>query len=166
MPRPVWAIELVVATPEQAQEVHAYIRQFIAKQFGDDVANALQVLYGGSVKPDNVADIMQQEDVDGALVGGASLMADALVLSTIIQLKRQLKSLVKVGIIMKRLSLVIALLLFIGVTFIDAATVMSVWLRVRGVLNWIYTLIRRLKRSLTFYAMWINVFMMVLSFIV
>jgi triosephosphate isomerase len=75
---PVWAIGTgKVATPEQAQEVHAFIRQRIAAKHGAPVAEALRVLYGGSVKPDNVKGLMALPDVDGALVGGASLKADS-----------------------------------------------------------------------------------------
>jgi len=75
---PVWAIGTgKVATPEQAQEVHAFIRSRIAAKHGKPVADALRVLYGGSVKPDNVKGLMLLPDVDGALVGGASLKADS-----------------------------------------------------------------------------------------
>jgi triosephosphate isomerase len=75
---PVWAIGTgKVATPEQAQEVHAFIRSRIAAKHGQAVADALRILYGGSVKPDNVKGLMALPDVDGALVGGASLNADS-----------------------------------------------------------------------------------------
>jgi triosephosphate isomerase len=75
---PVWAIGTgKVATPEQAQEVHAFIRKRVAGVHGQKVADALRVLYGGSVKPDNVKGLMALPDVDGALVGGASLKADS-----------------------------------------------------------------------------------------
>jgi triosephosphate isomerase len=75
---PVWAIGTgKVATPEQAQEVHAFIRSRIAAKHGKAVADVLRVLYGGSVKPDNVKGLMALPDVDGALVGGASLKADS-----------------------------------------------------------------------------------------
>jgi triosephosphate isomerase len=75
---PVWAIGTgKVATPEQAQEVHAFIRLRIGAVHGKEVADALRVLYGGSVKPDNVKGLMSLPDVDGALVGGASLKADS-----------------------------------------------------------------------------------------
>jgi triosephosphate isomerase len=74
---PVWAIGTgEVATPEDAQEVCAAVRARIAEVHGDDAAAAVRVLYGGSVKAANVAGIMKQPDVDGALVGGASLQAD------------------------------------------------------------------------------------------
>ncbi len=73
---PVWAIGTgQVATPEQAQEVHAAIRAIIADLAGDGTAAGCRILYGGSVKPDNVDVLMAQPDIDGALVGGASLKA-------------------------------------------------------------------------------------------
>jgi triosephosphate isomerase (TIM) len=71
---PVWAIGTGrTATAAQAQEAHAHIRQRLRSWFGADAADHCQVLYGGSVKPDNAAELMAQPDVDGALVGGASL---------------------------------------------------------------------------------------------
>jgi triosephosphate isomerase len=71
---PVWAIGTGrTATPDQAQEVHQFIRQWLRAQFGGPTAQAVRVLYGGSVKPDNVRDLMSKPDIDGALVGGASL---------------------------------------------------------------------------------------------
>lgn len=74
---PVWAIGTgEVATPEDAQEVCAAIRGRVAETFGEGPADALRILYGGSVKAANIASIMAQDDVDGALVGGASLDAD------------------------------------------------------------------------------------------
>lgn len=74
---PVWAIGTGRnATPEQAQEVHQAIRRLVARSHGDPAAAAVLVLYGGSVKPDNIASLMAQADIDGALVGGASLAAD------------------------------------------------------------------------------------------
>ena len=73
---PVWAIGTGrTATPAQAQEVHAFIRGKLAEQFGD-VAEQMRIQYGGSVKPDNASLLMDQADIDGALVGGASLKAD------------------------------------------------------------------------------------------
>lgn len=73
---PVWAIGTgKVATPEQAQEVHAAIRRILGDVAGPSVAAAVRILYGGSVKADNVDALMRQPDVDGALVGGASLKA-------------------------------------------------------------------------------------------
>ena len=75
---PVWAIGTgKTATPKQAQEVHAYIRQLISEAYTDEIANQVRIQYGGSVKPDNAAELMSQPDVDGALVGGASLQADS-----------------------------------------------------------------------------------------
>ena len=74
---PVWAIGTgKVATPEDAQEVCAAVRETLASLYDQATADAVRVLYGGSVKPDNVADIMAKPDVDGALVGGASLKAE------------------------------------------------------------------------------------------
>ena len=76
---PVWAIGTGrVATPAQAQEVHAFIRGFLEKASAT-VANNVRVLYGGSVKGDNAAELLAQPDIDGALVGGASLKADEFV---------------------------------------------------------------------------------------
>jgi triosephosphate isomerase len=75
---PVWAIGTgKTATPDQAQEVHHYIRQLIARIFDKEIAGLIRILYGGSVKPENVDQLMAQEDIDGALVGGASLKADS-----------------------------------------------------------------------------------------
>lgn len=74
---PVWAIGTgLTATPQQAQEVHNFIRKLIAKLYNDELAGEMRILYGGSVKPDNAAELMDKEDVDGVLVGGASLKAD------------------------------------------------------------------------------------------
>jgi triosephosphate isomerase len=74
---PVWAIGTgKVATPEQAQEVHALIRRLLAGLSSPEVAARVRIQYGGSVKPDNAADLARQPDIDGALVGGASLKAD------------------------------------------------------------------------------------------
>ena len=73
---PVWAIGTGRnATPEQAQEVHAFIRKLASRSHGEGAAAAVRILYGGSVKPDNAAALLGQADVDGALVGGASLKA-------------------------------------------------------------------------------------------
>jgi len=73
---PVWAIGTgKTATPAQAQEAHAFIRQVAAQASSAAAAQAVRILYGGSVKPDNVAQLMAQPDVDGGLVGGASLDA-------------------------------------------------------------------------------------------
>jgi triosephosphate isomerase len=74
---PVWAIGTgKVATPQQAQEVHALIRRVVGELTSPDVAGRVRIQYGGSVKPDNAADLAAQADIDGALVGGASLKAD------------------------------------------------------------------------------------------
>jgi triosephosphate isomerase len=74
---PVWAIGTGRnATPEQAQQAHAFIRRQIGKEFGEEAAAALLIQYGGSVKPENAASLLNQPDVDGALVGGASLKAE------------------------------------------------------------------------------------------
>ncbi|HEX9158170.1 MAG TPA: triose-phosphate isomerase [Syntrophales bacterium] len=71
---PVWAIGTgQTATPKQAQEVHASLRDLLAQIFGSSLAQGDRILYGGSVKPENIGELMEQEDVDGALVGGASL---------------------------------------------------------------------------------------------
>ena len=73
---PVWAIGTgKTATPEQAQEMHVVIRRNLSETHGAEVAGATRILYGGSVKPDNIRSLMDQPDVDGALVGGASLDA-------------------------------------------------------------------------------------------
>ena len=73
---PVWAIGTGrTATPAQAQEVHAHIRQRLTERFGGDVAGAIRIQYGGSVKPSNAEALMAEADIDGALVGGASLEA-------------------------------------------------------------------------------------------
>jgi len=74
---PVWAIGTgKTATPDQAQEVHKYIRTLLAKMYDDNVAQTIRIQYGGSVKPENSVDLMSQPDIDGALIGGASLEAD------------------------------------------------------------------------------------------
>jgi len=74
---PVWAIGTgKTATREQAQEAHAYIRSLLKTLFGETVAESVRILYGGSVKPDNVKALMAMPDVNGALVGGASLDAE------------------------------------------------------------------------------------------
>ena len=75
---PVWAIGTgKTATPEQAQEMHGCIRRYVAESHGTDSAQKVRILYGGSVKPDNIRELMAQADVDGALVGGASLEAES-----------------------------------------------------------------------------------------
>jgi triosephosphate isomerase len=73
---PVWAIGTgKTATPEQAQEVHAFIREYVKDVYGDEAAAKTRIQYGGSVKPSNARELMEQPDIDGALVGGASLEA-------------------------------------------------------------------------------------------
>lgn len=73
---PVWAIGTGrTATPAQAQEVHAHIRKRLTDRFGSETANSIRIQYGGSVKPSNAEALMSQPDIDGALVGGASLEA-------------------------------------------------------------------------------------------
>ena len=75
---PVWAIGTGrTATPETAQQMHAFIRSRIRETFGDSIAAGMRILYGGSVKPDNAAALMSEADIDGALVGGASLEAES-----------------------------------------------------------------------------------------
>ncbi|UGU15514.1 triose-phosphate isomerase [Sinomicrobium kalidii] len=73
---PVWAIGTgETATPEQAQEMHKFIRKTVAEKYSDKVADGVSILYGGSVKPQNAKEIFSQPDVDGGLIGGASLKA-------------------------------------------------------------------------------------------
>ena len=75
---PVWAIGTgKTASPEQAQEVHADLRKIMASHYNQETADSVRVLYGGSVKPANAAELMSQQDIDGALVGGASLKVDS-----------------------------------------------------------------------------------------
>ena len=75
---PVWAIGTgKTATPDQANDVHAFIRNLIGKKYNLEAAKALRIQYGGSVKPDNIKQLMDKPDIDGALVGGASLKADS-----------------------------------------------------------------------------------------
>ncbi len=75
---PVWAIGTgKTATPEQAQEMHGHIRREVAGIHGKQAAEAIRILYGGSVKPDNIGELMSMGDIDGALVGGASLEAES-----------------------------------------------------------------------------------------
>lgn len=75
---PVWAIGTgKTATPAQAEEVHSQIRGLLTELFGGSVAQSIRIQYGGSVKPDNAAELMSQPNIDGALVGGASLKADS-----------------------------------------------------------------------------------------
>lgn len=75
---PVWAIGTGRnASPEQAQEVHAFIRQVLKEDFAEDFVERIIIQYGGSVKPDNAEELLSQKDIDGALVGGAALKADS-----------------------------------------------------------------------------------------
>ena len=75
---PIWAIGTgETASPEQAQDMHAHIRSLIVQKYGDSAAQKISILYGGSVKPGNAKEIFGQQDVDGGLVGGASLKADS-----------------------------------------------------------------------------------------
>jgi triosephosphate isomerase len=75
---PVWAIGTgKTATPKQAQEVHEYIRGLLVKMFDKETAVSVRIQYGGSVKPDNITELMNQPDIDGALVGGASLAVES-----------------------------------------------------------------------------------------
>lgn len=74
---PVWAIGTgETASPEQAQEMHQFIRSLVEKVFGFEIADQLTILYGGSVKPENAKEIFSKPDVDGGLIGGAALKAD------------------------------------------------------------------------------------------
>ncbi|MEK6303052.1 MAG: triose-phosphate isomerase [Acidobacteriota bacterium] len=75
---PIWAIGTGrTATPDIAEQMHVFIRSKVREIFGDRVAEEMRILYGGSVKPDNIATLMDQPDIDGALVGGASLEAES-----------------------------------------------------------------------------------------
>jgi triosephosphate isomerase len=77
---PVWAIGTgKTATPEQAQDVHRFIREWIKRTFDQETSELVRILYGGSVKPENAGDLMSQPDIDGALVGGASLKAESFI---------------------------------------------------------------------------------------
>ena len=77
---PVWAIGTgKVASPEQAQDVHKFIRDLISKMYNSNIAENLTIQYGGSVKPDNAAGLLSKPDIDGALVGGACLVAESFV---------------------------------------------------------------------------------------
>jgi triosephosphate isomerase len=83
---PVWAIGTgKTATSDQAQEVHQFLRSLVGKLFGETLAKSIRILYGGSVKPGNISEFMARPDIDGALVGGASL--DAETFSKIVQFK-------------------------------------------------------------------------------
>ncbi len=77
---PVWAIGTgVTASKEQAQEMHAFIRNFVKQKYGNKVADNLSILYGGSVKPNNAKEIFAEPDVDGGLIGGASLKPESFI---------------------------------------------------------------------------------------
>ena len=71
---PIWAIGTgLTASPEQAQEIHKYIRNLLFERYGRKISDNISILYGGSVKPSSAKDIFEKEDVDGGLIGGASL---------------------------------------------------------------------------------------------
>ena len=73
---PIWAIGTgTTATPEQAQQVHAFIRETLGKIFGEATAETIRIQYGGSMKPGNAAELLAQKDIDGGLIGGAALKA-------------------------------------------------------------------------------------------
>ena len=77
---PVWAIGTGKnATPEQAEEVHGFIRSILRETYGRSVSEIVRILYGGSVTPENVSGLIKEHNIDGALVGGASLKADSFV---------------------------------------------------------------------------------------
>jgi triosephosphate isomerase len=77
---PVWAIGTgLTATPEQAEEVHQFIRELIGERFNPQVAEVASILYGGSAKPDNIKELLSQQNIDGGLIGGASLKVDSFV---------------------------------------------------------------------------------------
>ncbi|MDP2943845.1 MAG: triose-phosphate isomerase [Candidatus Omnitrophota bacterium] len=87
---PVWAIGTgKTATPSQAQEVQKYIRDLLIKMYNKELAQAIRIQYGGSVKPENITELMQQPDIDGALVGGASL--DLQSFTNIVKLSYEVK---------------------------------------------------------------------------
>ena len=77
---PVWAIGTgKTATPQQAQEVHRFIRELLMRMYNEELARDIRIQYGGSVKPENITELMAQPDIDGALVGGASLSHESFV---------------------------------------------------------------------------------------
>jgi len=76
---PIWAIGTgKTATPEQAEEIHVYIREILRQKFDQEAANSIRIQYGGSIKPTNAEKLFRKENIDGGLVGGASLQADSL----------------------------------------------------------------------------------------
>jgi triosephosphate isomerase len=84
---PIWAIGTgKTATADQAQEIHLFLRAMLGKKFGNKLAKSLRILYGGSVKPDNITDLMRMPDIDGALIGGASLEPETF--SKIVQFQK------------------------------------------------------------------------------
>ncbi|MGB6010948.1 MAG: triose-phosphate isomerase [Desulfobacterales bacterium] len=84
---PIWAIGSgKTATADQAQEIHLFLRAMLGKKFGNKLAKSLRILYGGSVKPDNITDLMTMPDIDGALIGGASLEPETF--SKIVQFQK------------------------------------------------------------------------------
>jgi triosephosphate isomerase len=88
---PIWAIGTgETASPQQAQEMHAMIRSVLADHFNDDLAGRVRILYGGSMKPKNAEDLLSQKDIDGGLIGGASLKADSF--CEIIEIAEELNS--------------------------------------------------------------------------
>jgi len=77
---PIWAIGTgVTATPSQAEEIHSFIREKLAEKYGNEIASYAIILYGGSVKPDNTYSLLKENNINGALVGGASLEADSFI---------------------------------------------------------------------------------------
>ncbi len=77
---PVWAIGTgKTATPQEAERMHSFLRECLKKRWGDSVGDVVRILYGGSVKPDNIDDLMKEPQIDGVLVGGASLKVDSFV---------------------------------------------------------------------------------------
>lgn len=77
---PLWAIGTgLSATPQQAQDAHRHVRELLARRWGDETAEAIRIQYGGSVNPNNIAALMAERDIDGALVGGASLDVDSFI---------------------------------------------------------------------------------------
>ncbi len=76
---PIWAIGTgMTATPEQAEEIHVFIRELLTRKFDEETANSIRIQYGGSIKPDNAENLFNKKNIDGGLVGGASLQADSL----------------------------------------------------------------------------------------